>query len=490
MADHHNYHTMSPLKRFLSRPAVLLVVGVIAWGLVAAVITVVVIQVMDRDESPAPDSDTSVVMVMEPTRTAAVATAIPSDTPTGTPAPTLTSFPTPTETLTAAPTSTLTPFPTPPPPTATGDGPVGPAATATSTLFPIQTVTPRGVAAQAAPADPGESTDPGDPGDPGVSGTSCAPPAGWERYVVQPDDTLFAFVLGTGASDSGEPVTVEAIMTANCLNSRYLQVDQVIYLPPGAADNAPPSSPYVPSGVAGQTGPRTPNCPCTITVQVGWRREQLADAITNSQTQFTGADFLAVTGPGASAPFDFVMERPVGASMEGFLFPGTYTAQNDTTAEQFRDVLLSTFGANVSAQMRADAAGQGLSFYQVLIVASIVQREVRTVELQPIVASIYYNRLRDGMQLGTTVSVQYMLGGPGSWWPRVRGSDLQVDSPYNTYNRAGLPPTPIDSPGLTAITAALYPAQTHYYFHTASCDGSGEVFAETYEQHLANVNCE
>jgi UPF0755 protein len=67
---------------------------------------------------------------------------------------------------------------------------------------------------------------------------------------------------------------------------------------------------------------------------------------------------------------------------------------------------------------------------------------------------------------------------------------LSVDSPFNTYNRPGLPPAPIDNPGLSAIVAAVYPPQTDYYYHTAACDGSGEAFAVTYEEHLANVNCQ
>jgi UPF0755 protein len=72
----------------------------------------------------------------------------------------------------------------------------------------------------------------------------------------------------------------------------------------------------------------------------------------------------------------------------------------------------------------------------------------------------------------------------------VTYSNAEIDSPYNTYTHDGLPPSPVDNPGITAISASVYPAQTNYLFHTAACDGSGEVFAETYEQHLANVNCE
>ena len=385
----------------------------------------------------------------------------PAESPTRTPLPTLAIAQVASPPPSASPTALSAPAVTLPPPSAT----------------PTRTPSPVTQPATAAPA----ADTPPDP-------AACTPPDGWERYTVQQGDTLFAFMLGAGST-----VTVDELMAANCLDRRWLKVDEVLYLPPGAAENAPPSDPYVPpSGPDGMgpVGPRTPNCPCTITVPVGWRLEQVADAINRSETAFTGADFLAVTGPGASAPFDFVMARPAGASMEGFMFPGTYTVQNDTTAEGFRDMMLSNFAANVTPQMRADAAAQGVSFYEALIIASIVQREVRGPETQKIVASVYYNRYRDGNRLGTTVSVQYALGQPGAWWPRVTGTGLKVDSPYNTYNRAGLPPTPIDSPGLSAIVAALYPAQTTYRFHTASCDGSGEAFAETYEQHLANVNCE
>jgi hypothetical protein len=376
---------------------------------------------------------------------------------------------------THVPTNTATPLPTD----------TVPVPSATSTPDPVPTLEVGEALTPSAAAGVPEAASPVPASDTAQAEATCAPPEGWERYVVQPDDTLFAFALGAG----GE-VSVDDLVAANCLTSRYLLIGQVIYLPPGAAENAPSSSPAGPPSVAGVHGPRTPQCPCTITVGQGWRREQIADAINAAQTQFTGADFLDATGPGASAAFDFVMARPPGTSLEGFLFPGTYTVQNDTTAEGFRDMLLGAFAANVSPQMRADAAAQGVTFYQAMIIASIVQREVHGPETQKLVASVYYNRYRDGNGLGTTVAVQYALGGPGNWWPRVTASGLKVDSPFNTYTHAGLPPTPIDNPGLSAIVAAVYPPHTEYRFHTAACDGSGEAFAVTYEEHLKNVNCE
>jgi hypothetical protein len=451
-------------------PVLLVVGGAAAW----VIVLVAVLNTASDEDSSEPDAPVDGVS-QRPTLSVA----------TPTPMATTTVAPTPTHTLTPTRTPSRTPSHTP---SAAPTQPLLPPSTAAPTDVPISTATPVPsptplVVADSAPDTTGAS-EPAEPVESTALGEGCSPPDGWERYVVQPGDTLFAFALGADMA-----VTVDDLVVANCLDRRWLQVDEVLYLPPGAAENAPSSDPSV-SADTGSTGPRTPNCPCTINVPQGWRREQLAAAIQASQTMFTGADFLAVTGPGASTPYDFANSRPPGTSLEGFLFPGTYTAQNDTTAEGFRDMMLEAFAANVTPQMRADAAAQGVSFYEALVIASIVQREVRGPETQKLVASVYYNRHRAGSRLGATVTVQYALGQPGNWWPRVTASGLEVDSPYNTYNRAGLPPTPIDSPGLSAILATIYPPQTNYYYHTASCDGTGEAFAETYEEHLANVNCE
>lgn len=447
-----------PKSKTLRQPG-RIAVGLVAGGAAIWVIALLVVAVaLLGGETTGPSGESedaagvdTLQLTSQPTASgeqtlAAVAITL---TPTATPSPTLTLtvIPSPTDTPPIMPTSTATALPT-----------------AMPTLLPKATFPPT--------VDAAEMTD-----------TACVVPDDWEQYVVQPEDTLFAFVLGAEST-----VTVEELMAVNCLDSRYLLVDQVIYLPPGAAENAPPSQLYVSASDLYATGSRTPNCPCTIRIIEGWRREQLAAALNNMDVQFYGGDFLAVTDPGVATPYDFVNQRPAGASMEGFLFPGTYTLQNDTTAAGFRDTLLAAFAANVTPQMRADAAAQGVTFYEALIIASIVQREVRTPSYQPLVASIYYNRYRDGSRLGTTVTLQYALGGPDAWWPWVES--VNFESPYNTYNRPGLPPTPIDSPGMGAIQAAIYPPQTNYYYHNAACDGSGEVFSETYEEHLKTVNCD
>lgn len=441
-------------------PAALLLGGVLAWLLAGAVVLSVAREDDPSGEPASIPTFAPTAVAAGPTLAAYTHTPEPSATPSATWTPTATRTPTPEPSPTASltPQPTATSFPTAPPSPTPRDpvslGPVAPRAAGSA----------------------------GEPVPTGAAG--CLPPEGWEPYTVQQDDTLFAFQLGAGNS-----VTVDGLIAANCLGSRYLSVGQQLYLPPGAAENAPPSNPAAAAGASGLRGPRTPNCPCTIVIPAGWRLEQIAGAVDAAQTLFTGADFLDVAGPGAQTSFDFTQERPPGTSLEGFLYPGTYTVQNETTAEQFRDMLLQAFAANIAPNVRADAAAKGVSFYQALIIASIVQRESRAPETQKLVASIFFNRLRDGNRLASTVPVSYALGGPGNWWPRITGSNMEADTPYNTYTRPGLPPTPINSPAASAILGTVYAPETDYYYMAGGC-GRGAMFARTYEEHLANIRCE
>ncbi|MBN1565309.1 MAG: endolytic transglycosylase MltG, partial [Anaerolineae bacterium] len=400
------------VKRTQSRALWVLLGGGIAWIVVLIVIGVAYL----TDDSPEHIDSGVATIPPGPTIPAIIGDVPTLAAVTHTPRPPVT----PTITVTITPTIT--------PPVMLSPAPILPILTATPTGDPVADtnsaahVEPDSGAAAEAIEQADDQTD--------SQTSACAPPVGWEMYVVQPDDTLFAFELGSGGA-----TTVEDIMAANCLTSRYLVIDQVIYLPSGAAENAPPSSPYVAGSELYASGPRTPDCPCTIRITEGWRREQIAEAVQAASTQFTGGDFLAVTGPGVTTAYDFANQRPANTSLEGFLFPGVYTLQNDTTAEQFRDMLLAAFDANIPANMRADGVAQGVSFYEVVIIASIVQREVRGADDQKNVASIIYNRVRDGSRLGATVTLQYPLGEPGSWWPRI--TNINFESPYNTYQVAG-----------------------------------------------------
>jgi UPF0755 protein len=139
-------------------------------------------------------------------------------------------------------------------------------------------------------------------------------------------------------------------------------------------------------------------------------------------------------------------------------------------------------------------ARQGLTLYQAVTLASIVEREAVVDDERPLIAGVYLNRHRIGMKLDADPTVQYALGYQSdqqNWWKRgLTLEDLAVDSPYNTYVYTGLPPGPIASPGLDSLAAVVYPEASDYLYFRATCDGSGRhVFARTLEEQVANA-CE
>jgi cell division protein YceG involved in septum cleavage len=375
-------------------------------------------------------------------------------------------------TATAIPISTSTA--TPVPPAAFAVIPTLPSTTPTATPTaddPGSTDEPPAVIATEAVSPPGDCP---------------ARPAGWVAYTVESGDTLFGFELGSKGK-----ANVAAILVGNCLTSKLLAIGQVIYLPPGAADNAPKIDDGPAGSVSLATGPsRTPRCPCQIVVREGWRLEQIAAAVDQTPVGFSGRDFMAAAGPGAPIPdLGFLKSHPAGKSLEGFMFPGTYNLENSTSAVQFRDMLLNAFAANVSGQIQADAAARGYSFWQVIVLASIVQRESHSPNEQKLIASVFYNRLAASKGIAATVTLQYALGRAGNWWPRVVGSMINTDSPYNTNIYAGLPPSPIASPGLGAILAAVYAPKTDYQFFSAKCGGGGNFYTVTYEEFKKGLQC-
>ncbi len=222
----------------------------------------------------------------------------------------------------------------------------------------------------------------------------------------------------------------------------------------------------------------------------GWRIEEVAEAIDrNPLFGFTGADFLRVVGAGVQFDPAFVAQvgMPVGASLEGFLFPNTYQLPPDITALGLRDLLTEEFLRQVGSSAFVRAAQQNRTLFEVVTLASIVQREAIHREEDPQIAGVYLNRLNIGMKLDADPTVQYPLGGAGNWWRQITQADYQgVISPYNTYRVTGLPPGPIANPGLSAINGVLNPTPSDYFYFQADCGGSGyHNFSETYEEHLS-----
>lgn len=238
-----------------------------------------------------------------------------------------------------------------------------------------------------------------------------------------------------------------------------------------------------------------------VTIPEGWRAEQIADLLAEKggidpqaflRIVRTGAGFDPSTDTGRR--FSFLSDRPEGVtSLEGYLFPDTYEFAVDATPSDVIDRMLTTFGERFSPEMRRKAQDHGLTIYQAVTLASIVEREAQVHEERATIAGVFHNRLNAGMYLNADPTVQYALGyqeGAGQWWKRpLLLEDLEIDSPYNTYTHVGLPPGPICNPGLAVLQAVVEPAETDYYYFVANDvagDGS-HVFAKTLEEHNANI---
>jgi UPF0755 protein len=212
-------------------------------------------------------------------------------------------------------------------------------------------------------------------------------------------------------------------------------------------------------------------------VLAGWRIEEIAASLPTSGLRIKPERFISVAQ---------------NKSAEGSLFPGEYTLHRDTSAEILVLSLMEAFQEAITLEIKQGFDQQGLSRDQALILASIVERESIIDEEMPLIASVFLNRLAIDMKLDADPTVQYALGynnTQGTWWTNpLSNTDLQIDSPFNTYLYAGLPPTPICNPGSNALRAVAFPAQTPYYYFRAACDGSGRhSFAETFEEHQDNA---
>jgi len=188
-----------------------------------------------------------------------------------------------------------------------------------------------------------------------------------------------------------------------------------------------------------------------------------------------------------SGDFDykFIPHLPAGDNrLEGFLMPNTYEIFENATAYEIIDTMLSQFDLVYKDEYYTRATELGYDINQIITIASMIERETKVDSEREIVSSVIYNRLKINMLLQIDATVQYALP---EWKDRLRQSDLEVDSPYNTYKYLGLPAGPICSPGEKAIIAALYPATTDYYYYVLdpAMNGSHR-FSNDYSTFLKN----
>jgi UPF0755 protein len=170
-------------------------------------------------------------------------------------------------------------------------------------------------------------------------------------------------------------------------------------------------------------------------------------------------------------------------NLEGYLFPSTYLIPTGDSPEQITKILVDQFHKELPRDAAARAKALGRTVPEVVVIASLIEREGKVDEDRPLIASVIYNRLRQGMPLEVDASIEYTFP---EHHDVITKRDLEIDSPYNTYRHTGLPPTPIANPGKAALDAAFAPAKTDYLYYVAKPDGHS-AFAKTLQEHNANV---
>jgi UPF0755 protein len=235
----------------------------------------------------------------------------------------------------------------------------------------------------------------------------------------------------------------------------------------------------------------------TLRFLEGWRAQEMGDYLAATRpARIDPAVFVDIVERRAIfdvSPYAFLSGLPEGASLEGYLFPDTYRLDVEADAVTLIDLMLRNFEQRVTPAMRQAYGATGLSLYEAITLASIVEREAVLDSERALIAGVFFNRLAMGIQLAADPTIQYALGQQpdGGWWKSpLSAADLRLDSPYNTYLSFGLPPGPIANPGLASLEAVAKPAVTDYVYFVASCApgaAGAHVFSVTYEEHLANV---
>jgi len=213
-----------------------------------------------------------------------------------------------------------------------------------------------------------------------------------------------------------------------------------------------------------------------LTFPEGWRREEYAVRLVNNLPNFEAGQFIALT-----------------SGLEGQLFPDTYLIPRQVEVVEVIEILRNNFNKKVDQELLDEARDRGLTKTELLTLASLVEREVRDETDRALVAGIIKKRLINDWPLQIDATLQYVKTSRScrnkldcEWWPVVLSSDKQFDSPFNTYQKKGLPPQPICNPGLSAIKASIWSKESDYWFYLSDDQGKTH-FAKSAEEHAANI---
>jgi len=221
-----------------------------------------------------------------------------------------------------------------------------------------------------------------------------------------------------------------------------------------------------------------------VTFIEGWTAKQMADELSNHG--FDGSNFLNLANnPPAEivSQFKSLADKPKDAALEGYLFPDTYYFSKDATSDGILKKILSNTDTQIGTDIADAAKAQNKSLFQILTMASIIEKEVKTDADRALVSGIFWNRIKIGQALQSDATLTYILGDKDA---AHNSNQLAIDSPYNSYQNKGLPPGPISNPGLASIIAAIHPQDSAYNYFLSDPKTGQTIFSKTYEEHVAN----
>lgn len=202
-----------------------------------------------------------------------------------------------------------------------------------------------------------------------------------------------------------------------------------------------------------------------ITIIEGWNKNDIAEYLSNTIADFDVDVFLS-------------------KSVEGYLYPDTYNIPYGYTEEDIIKLMLDNFNKKITEEMRIDIARQGKTISDIVIMASIIEKEVRSFEDMALVSGILWKRIEHNIPLQSCATIVYITGKKST---QVTSEETKIDSPYNTYINRGLPIGPISNPGIRSIKAAIYPQDSEYFFYLSKPDGE-TVFSKTFDEHIQAKN--
>jgi UPF0755 protein len=214
-----------------------------------------------------------------------------------------------------------------------------------------------------------------------------------------------------------------------------------------------------------------------ITIIEGWSLKEIGQYL--GEKGFSEEEFLELAKKDFSPEFDFLKDKPKDMNLEGYIFPDTYEIQKGETLEDILIKTLQNFDRKLTQDLRQEIENQGNTIFEIVTMASMIEKEVKTFEDKKIVSGILWKRLENNMPLQVDATISYITGKKAM---NISVEETEIDSPYNTYKYKGLPLGPICNPGLESILASIYPESSDYWYYLSTPDGK-TIFSKTLEEH-------